>query len=255
MCSEDDYELKTLMIQMKSETEAGITSLGWLLYKQGDYEKGKEFFQQLLPEESLSDFDRANCCRGLGLIACQLKQYDEALMDYSNELLLTVRLGQQTEIGIVYAEIGSVYARKREFNLALDYETKALDILRPLKHPKLSSVYRVMADVFDEIHRFDLAIEYYKKALSIDRHHLEENHAMFGSTYLLMGITYAHMGNHSKALDYYMKVHSIYSKSLPPNHREIILLEQNIQQAKIDLQNQKLNQVCLTSDDPLCQRF
>ncbi|CAF3406733.1 unnamed protein product [Rotaria socialis] len=255
MCSEDDYELKKLMIQMNTETEAGITSLGWLFYKQGDYEKGKEFFQQLLLEESLSDFDRANCCRGLGLIACQLKQYDEALIYYSNELSLTVKLGQQTETGIAYAEIGSVYARKREFNLALDYEAKALDILRSLKHPKLSSVYRVIADVFDEIHRFDLAIEYYEKALSIDRHHLEENHTVFGSTYLLMGITYAHMENHSKALEYFMKVHSIYSKSLPPNHREIIFLEQNIQQAKIDLQNQKLNQACLTNDDPLCQRF
>ncbi|CAF5005835.1 unnamed protein product, partial [Rotaria sp. Silwood1] len=34
MCSEDDFELRDLLKQIKKETKAGVTSVGFLLYRQ-----------------------------------------------------------------------------------------------------------------------------------------------------------------------------------------------------------------------------
>jgi hypothetical protein len=45
LCSQNDYELKALLTQMKKETTTDSTvSLGWLLYRQAEYKKAKEYF-------------------------------------------------------------------------------------------------------------------------------------------------------------------------------------------------------------------
>ncbi|CAF1391516.1 unnamed protein product [Adineta steineri] len=69
LCSEDDYELKELVKHLKNETGEGITSLGNLLQRQGDYERARLYFQQLLLDPSLGDLDRARCYRGLAMVA------------------------------------------------------------------------------------------------------------------------------------------------------------------------------------------
>ncbi|CAF1633646.1 unnamed protein product, partial [Didymodactylos carnosus] len=117
---------------LKKETNGGVFSLGYLLYRQGNYEQTKKYFEQLLGESSISDFDKAHCYHGLGGVAVALKQYDEALVYYQKELELWMKMyrsGQHITIAQTYMGFGQVYCFNQELDSALECEQKALSLL------------------------------------------------------------------------------------------------------------------------------
>ncbi|CAF1609781.1 unnamed protein product [Didymodactylos carnosus] len=227
LCNQDSFELKDLMSQMKKEVGDDITSFGWLLHRQGEFHKATKYFQQLLNEPSLSDWDRSVCFRGLGGIALKLKEYDEGLVYYHKALQLFKKLGALEPIGISYMRIGEGHFWKNELDLAISYQQKALIIL-PSDHPHLTDIYRQMANIYSGKNKFDLAIEYYEKSLNIGMKDLPASHVHFGVTYRNMGTTYHKKGDGKKALECYNKARNIWSKSLPLNHPDIKLLENDI---------------------------
>ena len=236
LCSEDEYELKELMKQMKEEIQEGIGSLGWLLYNQGEYEKGRNYFQQLLLEPTIDDFDRRQSYRGLGAIHIALQDYDKALENFQNELDVMEDNDPENDAA-TYAKVGEVYYFKKDFNSALLYEQKALDIFLPLNNPEVSDVYRTMAHIYYKQDELNLAFEHYEKALEVDRQHLPENHYNFGITYESIGSACHNIGNYTKAVEYFTKAREVYLKSLPPNHSHILSLEKSYNQAKVKLNN------------------
>ncbi|UJR06961.1 hypothetical protein I4U23_011249 [Adineta vaga] len=226
LCNEDEYELKELMKQMKDEISEGIGSLGWLLYNQGEYEKGMNYFQQVLLESTIDDFDRLQCYQGLGAIYIALQNYDQALQNFQKALELSSKDNDTGSNAPIYAKIGEIYFFKKEFDLSLFYEQKALDIFLPLNNPELSDVYRTMAHIYYEQNNFNLVLEHYEKALEVDHQHLPENHYNFGITYESMGSDYHNIRNYRKAVECFTKARDVYLKSLPPNHSRILILEE-----------------------------
>ncbi|CAF1125448.1 unnamed protein product [Didymodactylos carnosus] len=231
---------------MKTEFRGHYYSLGFLLYRKGQYEKAKQYFEGLLFEEALDDYNRAGCYRGLGLVQVYFEQYDEALMNHQNELSLANKLGKEINIALTNLSIGDVYKCKNELDLALSYVQKAFDFFSPLNHPDLSFVYRQMAEIYDEKNELQLAIEYYKKSIEIHCQHLPENHAQIGLDYAMMGNTYGKKRDSSKSFEWksnnykqalvcFVKARDIWLKSLPPNHPHISGAENNIRRAKANM--------------------
>ncbi|CAF1030599.1 unnamed protein product [Didymodactylos carnosus] len=233
LCSEDDYELKDLMKQMEKELSGGgIIALGHLMYRQGDYEKSRNYFQQLLLDPSTSDFDRAECYRGLRAVAVVVEEYDKAIEEYENSLKVWNERGDQQRIGKSHMAIGEVYYFQNKLDVALSYEQKALDILLLLNHPLVSDVYAVMAKIYMGKTEFDSAIEHYEKSLEIAHQHLPVNEPSFGVTYENIGTTYGNKGDHQRALEYYAKASAVYQVTLPPNHPFFSDLKNNIDAVK-----------------------
>ncbi|CAF1312562.1 unnamed protein product [Adineta steineri] len=234
LCSGDEYELKDLMKEMKEEVEAGIGSLGYLLYNQGEYEKATNYFQQLLLDPTTDIFDKGQCYRGLGAIDIALKDYDSALENFQKEFDLYTEEDDQENIATTYAKIGEVYFFKKDFDSALSYEHKALNILLSLDSFEISDIYRTIANVYHDKEDFNLALEYYEKALEVDRQYLPQNHYNFGITYECIGSNYQNSHDCAKAIEYFSKAREVYLKSLPPTHSRIITLEQSINEAKTE---------------------
>ncbi|CAF0927653.1 unnamed protein product [Adineta steineri] len=233
LCSEDDYELKELVKHLKNETGEGITSLGNLLQRQGDYEKARLYFQQLLLDPSLDDLDRARCYRGLAMVAQALHTYDEATENFEKQLeLLNTCDDNQEEIGTAYTFLGEVYLFKNDLDQALTYEQKAFDILVPLNAAQLTNVYAIMANIYMQKKDFPQAIVYHEKGLELDYERLPGNHENFGITYANIGATYHLSGDYIKALEYYSKAREIYSKILTPKHQHVLTVEENIRRVK-----------------------
>ncbi|CAF1429562.1 unnamed protein product [Adineta ricciae] len=235
LCSENQYELKELMEQMKDEIDAGIGSLGWLLYNQGEYEKAIDYFQEILLESSIDDFDRRQCYRGLGAIHIALQNYDEALENFQKAIEILSEDNEPEDNALDYSKIGEVYFFKKDLHLALLYEQKALDILLPLNNSEISDVYRTMANIYYEQNKFNLALEFNEKALAVDRQYLPNNHYNFGITYETMGSNYHNIKNYEKAAEYFLKARDIYLQSLPPYHSRILVLEESIHKARTKL--------------------
>lgn len=235
LCGEDDYALKELMKQMKEETDGGISSLGWLLYNQGEYEKATNYFQQLLLEPMTDDFDRGQCYRGLGAIQIALQNYDKALENFQKELDLLSEENDEENIAETYAKIGEVYFFKKDYDSALLYAQRALNIFLRLNSPELSDVHRTIAHIYHAKQQFNIELEYYQKALEVDCQHLPANHYNFGITYESMGSNYHNSGNYRKAMEHFLKAREIYLKALPPKHSRILTLEKSIDQARSKL--------------------
>jgi tetratricopeptide (TPR) repeat protein len=234
LCNENDFELKDLIAQLKKDIDAGITSLGWLFYRQGELEKAKQFFKGLLNEESLnlSLFDKSNCYGGLGFVTLAMEEYDEALMNYQKALDLCIELGDEINIASIYCSIGNVYCLTNKLDLALSNVQRALDIFLPLNHYQLLDVYKVMASICTSRNELLLAIDYSQKALEVAHHYLPPNHCKIGHTYASMGFIYDKAEYYSKALECYKQAYYILSKSLSPNHPHISLVERWIQDTR-----------------------
>ena len=225
LCSEDNYELKDLMKQTKSDIGDDITSLGCLLTRHGDLGQARNYYLQLLLEPSTAQLDRARCYHGLAGIATALSEYDQALEYHSEELEIHTKVGDFINIALTHMTMGQTYWKKRDLDMALAYEEKAYAILRPFHDPQLSNVHLTMGSIYKDKNDTKLAIQHYEKALELDRQRLPDHHENFGIIYGNLGLTYYRGGNQKQALDYFLKAKEVLFKSLPPNHPNISEIE------------------------------
>ncbi|CAF3588064.1 unnamed protein product [Rotaria sp. Silwood1] len=231
MCSEDDFELRDLLKQIKKETKAGVTSVGFLLYRQGKFDKAKIFFLQLLHNKSLSlnNYDLVNCFRGLGSTERGLKDYDAALLYHRMELWFVKKLNNSLAVAKTYYIIAQTYFCKNYYDLALGYSIKALVLLLFDNHDEeCVYIYHIIAMIYRERKQFDLSYKYQKKTLNIQKHLLTKNHPELGITYQNVAIIFDGMKNYQQANDYYNRALSIFHKSCPQDHPNIKAIENKL---------------------------
>jgi tetratricopeptide (TPR) repeat protein len=237
LCSEDNFELKDLMKQTKDELIGGITSLGSWLVRQGEYEKAKNYLEQIQANPSISKYERINCYRALGDTASGRKEYDKALQNYEHMLELVIEINDQEKIGRVYKSIGEVHWFKKDLDLALAYEQKALDILLPMNHRQLENVYAIIGNIYLDNDDCVSAMEYFEKSLEVAHQHgIHVNHPNFGVTYECIGVAYYKSSKYKHALEYYAKAMQVWEKSLPPSHPnfQVLIDKINITKAKMN---------------------
>ncbi len=123
MCSDNDFVLRNLTKQMQKETQAGVTSLEFILHRQGKFSESKRYFLQLLKNNSLlsNTYDLANCLRGLGCAERGLKDYNSVLFYRFRELPIVVAR--------TYYVIAQTYLCKKYYKMALQDSLKAFILL------------------------------------------------------------------------------------------------------------------------------
>ncbi|CAF0975624.1 unnamed protein product [Adineta steineri] len=239
LCSEDNFELKDLMKQTKSDIGDDITSLGCLLNRRGDHEQAMNYYLQLLSEPSTEQLDRARCYYGLGGAATALGQYDQALEYHSKELEIHKKRSNRTNIALTHMVMGQIYWKKGDLDTALAYEEKAYQTLRLFADPQLSNVYLTMGSIYNAKNEPKLAIQHYKKALEFDQQRLPAHHENFGIIYTNMGLAYSLNQKPKKALHYCLKAKEILLKSLPPTNSKISEIEGYIRRIREQIEQNK----------------
>lgn len=207
------------------ENQPNMFAAGDWLFWSCEYEKAREYFQTILNKRSsLTESDLARCYKSLGAVEVELKNYDQAIKFYNQQLDILQRMrdshNKNEGIQSCYVAIGKVYWLKFDYHQAIDYHYRALEI-----NPS-SAIYKNLANMFVTTKRFDLAWDFFQKALEIDQNQEE------GSNYLKLGQTYANIGtmyqlkqDNEKAFNYFEKARETLLKKLPVTHTAIRKIE------------------------------
>ncbi|CAF1269374.1 unnamed protein product [Adineta ricciae] len=170
-----------------------LFSPGDWLYWSCEYLKAREYFQDILKQPSLNASDLSRCYRSLAAVEVELKNYDEAIKLYEQQLDVLQKMSdienQLEAITWCYISIGKVYWLKSNFDEAIAYQHRALEHIQSyLTSPtQISAVYKNLANIFTSTKEFQIALEYFEKALSIDDECHPKNYLQFGQTYANMG--------------------------------------------------------------------
>jgi len=216
-------------------------SAGDWLYWKCEFEKAREHFQAVSKQPSISASDLVRCYKSLGAVEVELKNYDEALNIYNDQLgiLLTTRdsPSRNEDIMSSYVSIGKVYWLKRDYDQAIAYHRRALEFARSFmaSPSRISAVHKNLANIYTNTKEFDLALKHFQKALEIDQSHDPENHLQFGQTYANMGAMYQSKQNYNEALVYFEKAREAWLRILLPTHVSIEKIEKTIRKVKSKL--------------------
>ncbi|CAF1265581.1 unnamed protein product [Adineta ricciae] len=164
------------------------------------------------------------CYRSLAAVEVELKNYDEAIKLYEQQLDILQKMpdidNQLEEITSCYISIGKVYWLKSKYDQAIAYQHRALEHIQSyLTSPtQISAVYKNLANIFTNTKEFRIALEYFEKALSIDDECHPKNYLQIGQTYANMGMMYQSKQNYRKALDCFEKARENLLQMLPSTH-------------------------------------
>ncbi|KAF5415442.1 MAG: Photosystem I assembly protein Ycf3 [Candidatus Methanogaster sp.] len=141
---------------------------------------------------------------------------DEEMQSYERALAEFQERGDEKEAAKVLGQLGILYYRIGEWDLAIEYYEKSMKIKEALgdRHG-LAQTYNNLGLVYADKGEWDLAIEYYEKDMEIsealgDRHGLAQ-------TYNNLGLVYADKGEWDLAIEYYEKSMKI-SEALGDRH-------------------------------------
>ncbi|CAF0820684.1 unnamed protein product [Didymodactylos carnosus] len=236
LCSQDDYEMKDILSQIKTETDFGLASPGTWLYRQGEYEKSKNYFEQLMNQFKtyIDDISLGVIYNGLALAEVKLQKFDEALLHFENEFEIWEKVNIDVSNQLMascYQNIADLYFNTSKFELALEYTDKALEVFSEGSKAR-GDVYLIKGNIYSAIKEFNLSLDFYQKAFAIFKIHLPENYDTFGFLYNNMSAVYVALKNYSKAFEYSNKSLSVLRKSLHANHPTLQAVEENIRRMK-----------------------
>ncbi|CAF3424808.1 unnamed protein product [Rotaria socialis] len=192
LCEDNENQLKEAYDYMQKTTERQTTieSLAKLLRETGKYNQAKKYYQKFLDQSDPESKEAGYSYQGLGLIADNLGDYDQAIFYFEKHLQLhQSRENNQFEIANAMQ------------NIAISCDAKG-------DHKR--------------------ALECYQHALEIKKTLFGEDHTHIADLYYNIGITYGVQGNENKALEYYQKALAIYEKQLPADHLDIANVISNI---------------------------
>jgi tetratricopeptide (TPR) repeat protein len=159
---------------------------------------------------------------------------DEEIQSYERALAEFQERGDEKEAANVLGQLGILYYRRGEWDLAIEYYEKDMEIFEALgdRHG-LAQTYGNLGLVYARKGEWDLAIEYYEKSMKI-KEALGDRHGL-AQTYGNLGLVYADKGEWDLAIEYYKKDMEI-SEALGDRHGVGITLS-NIGKGYLDRSN------------------
>ncbi|CAF1178735.1 unnamed protein product [Didymodactylos carnosus] len=219
LCNDDDHDLRFVYAYMKNEMgeETGLLSLGKLLWKVGNHYKAEMYYTRLLDELEDDDPDLATCYEGLGNIADDRSQFDQAINMHTKALEIRKKTLSPKDkiIAFSYVNIGVVYTKNNELDLALKNYLKALDIVSGSQDLTTATIYNNIGELYRKKAQYDLACQHLSKSLSIRRALLPENHPGIAVSYSTIGNVCCEIGDYQSALVNYQKTLDIRLKTIP----------------------------------------
>ncbi len=104
----------------------------------------------------------------LGMVAQDLRQYDQARDYYQQALEIKIEFGDRYSCASTYHQLGNVAQELRQYDQARDYYQQALEIKIEFgDRYSCASTYHQLGNVAQELRQYDQARDYYQQALEI----------------------------------------------------------------------------------------
>lgn len=234
LCGDDDDDFKSVydyMTENLIQPETDLITLGSVLYRMGEYDKAKIYFNLMLNELDKSDPNYAFCYDGLGNIEYDQGRLEEALKHHKEALNLRENYRSlpvnkpfialsHINIATDYKEIGNGPLAKihveRAKTLIQNVNSRESQVKVAACHIIMGCILHTNKNSSKALHEFQQALEIYKQQ------GMPDNYPDLGLIYQHMGLCYLSTDsicNDPKlALDYFKKALKIRRKALPVNH-------------------------------------
>ena len=232
LCGDDDDGFKSVydyMTENLIQPETDLITLGSVLYRMGEYDKAKKYFNLILNELDRNDPNYAFCYDGLGNIEYDQGRLEEALKHHKQALnlrksSLTV---DESCIALSHINIATDYKEIGDSRLAKYHVECAKTFIQNLNsresQAKVAACHIIMGCILHTNKNNSKALYEFQQALEIYKQQgMPDNYPDLGLIYQHMGLCYLNTDsicNDPKlALNYFTKALEIRRKALPVNH-------------------------------------
>ncbi|WP_416865787.1 MAG: tetratricopeptide repeat protein [Imperialibacter sp.] len=204
---EKDFLAQALNESKRMQYEHGVAescySLGWLSFRNDEYDASLAYFSQALDVfSSLSDqLGSAKTLSRIATVREELGSYEEALEYYFQELEILEEIDAKYSIANCYNNIGNLFRIQDDFDKAMFYFKSALAIQNSLENElSAAGVLNSIALVHGELKQYDSAIHLYYQVLHVADENSSKNLAAIASNNL--GKDYRNIAAYDSALKY-----------------------------------------------------
>ncbi|CAF2728168.1 unnamed protein product [Rotaria sp. Silwood2] len=225
------------LLKRESDYASPLTSVGYFLWKIGNYDKAEHIFDILFEELRSFDHDQiSSIYNDIGLLYSDHGYYSDALNYYEKSLKYARknRSSNTAYIGTILNNIGLIFANKKKYLEALKYYKEALQMRLENNEPKPTDIADIATShanigcVYADMRLFSQSLINLEKALDIRLKQLPVGHPHIGQSYNYIGYVYFLQGYYKKALKTYHIALDINLASLAANHFDLLKTYKNI---------------------------
>ncbi|MDJ0798020.1 MAG: tetratricopeptide repeat protein [Calothrix sp. MO_167.B12] len=182
-----------------------------------NYQQAKQRYEKKLKiidkitnlEETRKKSDIASTYHQLGIVAQELREYQQARDYYQQALEINIEYGDKYNCASTYHQLGYVAQELGEYHQARDYYQQALEInIEYGDKYNCASTYHQLGMVAQELGEYHQARDYYQQALEIFIEYGDKY--KYANTYHNLGIVAQKLGEYHQARDYYQKALKIF---------------------------------------------
>lgn len=209
-------------IGYKKGIAGNYSAVGIIFEKLGKYDDALEYQLKCLKirNEIKDKYGIAMTNNNIGIIYDQISDYEKSIDHYYKSLKLFEELSVAEKnsdpssgkdylrygISMCYNNIGIIYVKQKDFDMALDYYFKSLNISEELDdNLGLAINYGNIGDIYQELGEYEKALSYHFRSIKI----LIETDSKQG-----LALSYNSIGNVYKKQEDYNKALTYFSKSL-----------------------------------------
>ncbi|AEF80439.1 tetratricopeptide repeat protein [Leadbettera azotonutricia] len=190
------------------------TTIGYIYYNMGEYQKALEYFQKALRIQEIvlgeSHSDTINSYTAVGNVYLNLGEYQRSLGYCQKVLEIRETVLGKIHPGLInsYKNIGNRYYQIGKNKESFEYYQKALEIELAVSagnEPDTAIRYNDFGIACSKLHEYQKALEYHQKALEIREAIFGLSHPDTAASYNNLGSAWSDLGEYQQALDYYKK--------------------------------------------------
>jgi tetratricopeptide (TPR) repeat protein len=183
-----------------------LNSIGNIYNDKHDFNQALSYYQQALSIQEITypddHLNKANTIRNIGLVYRDKQDWTNALNYFKRTLQMRQRLLSNTndhhhpDIAICYGDLGNIYEKMNNLDLALDYYQQQYEIEEaclPINHPNLIIHFDWIINILKKKDQIDKAIEFCQEKLSYLKTILEneyKNHPRTARILVLLASIY-----------------------------------------------------------------
>ena len=193
-----------------TEKECVFSLLGEAYHDLGDFNRAIKNAEKCL-NIARKPFVRSQTLKVAGKSYMSMGKLFQAMQFFQDYLDIAKRIGDREGEAEAYVLIGTVNARRDDFNQATKYLEKALTMAKELRDQEIEAmVYASFVEVLRKQGDFERAIEYNKKCLNMVQ---KSGQRIIVGNYLAnLGRTYESSGDLHQAVDYYQRSTKLFNE-------------------------------------------
>ena len=197
-------------LEDRSDEECAFHLLGEAYHDLGDFNHAIENANKCL-RIARKPIVRSKALRVAGKSYMSMGKLYRAMQFFQDYLDIAKRIGDREGEAQAYVLIGTVNARRDDFNQATEYLEKALTMAKELRDQEIEAmVYASFVEILRKQGDFERAIEYNKKCLKMVQ---KSGQRIIVGNYLAnLGRTYESSGDLHQAVDYYQRSTKLFNE-------------------------------------------